>query len=232
MFKDIKKDLEILSSPAKASILQRFFKTWVWEYGEWDIFIGITVPELARLAKKYRDISLADLEKLITSSIHEERFLALRIIRYNFEKAKDLEKKKELFEFSAKYISYINNWDLVDTFIPYVWGEYFFDKPRDYLYTLTSSPIVWERRIAIMTTFYFLRNKDFSDTIAISKILLQDSHDLIQKAVGWMLREMWKRELSLLLDFLEQYHKTMPRTMLRYALEKLSNEQKTYFMKK
>lgn len=232
MLIDIKNALQKASSPEKSQILQRFFKTGKWEYGEWDVFIWITVPVLTQLSKEFRQASYDVLEKLLSSPIHEERFLALRIIRLNFEKTKNKQEKHSRFVFSKKHMSAINNWDLVDTFIPYVWGEYFFDTDRSYLYTLTASPNVWERRIAIMTTFYFLRNKDFVDTIAISKILLHDEHDLIQKAVGWMLREMWKRELPPLIDFLDAFAGEMPRTMLRYSLEKLSEDMRKYYMKK
>lgn len=232
MLDDLIRDLEKLSNREKAKILMWFFKTWPGQYWEWDIFLWINVPTLKWIGKKYRDLSFGDIEKLFASKIHEHRYLALCIIKINYEKEKNEERKKALFELSLNNISAINNWDLVDSFIPYVWGEYFFKKDRTFLYTLATSNNLWERRISILTTFYFLRHWDFTDTLKICEMLLQDKHDLIHKATGWMLREMGKKEIAPLLNFLDTYHKTMPRTMLRYAIEKLDSEQKTWYMKK
>lgn len=225
-------DLEKLSNPDKAKVLAWFFKTWVWQYWEWDIFLWINIPTLKEVAKKYKDLSFTDIEKLFNSKIHDHRYLALNIIKINYEKEKSEDRKKELFELSLKNISSINNWDLVDTFIPYVWWEYFFKKDRELLYELALSNNIWERRISILTTFYFLRNWDFSDTIKISEMLLSDKHDLIHKATGWMLREMWKKDIKPLFEYLDKYSKIMPRTMLRYSIEKLDKEQREFYMKK
>lgn len=232
MLNDLLNDLNKLSNPEKAKILQWFFKTWKWDYGEWDIFLWINVPQLKILAKKYKDLGENDLEYLLHSKIHDHRFLGLNIIRYNYEKTFDENKKEELFQLSLKNISHINNWDLVDGFVPYVFWEYFYSRKRDLLYTLVTSSNLWERRISIMTTFYFLKNKDFSDTIKICELLLQDTHDLVHKATGWMLREIWKRDIKVLYNFLDTYSKVMPRTMLRYAIEKLEKERKLHYMKK
>lgn len=232
MLQNLKNDLNSLSNEDKAKNMQRFFKTWVWEYGEWDIFLWITVPELKKLSKKYKNLDFESLEILLNSKIHDERYMALSILKLNFCETKLEDIKNKIFEFSYKNISSINNWDLVDSFIPYVWWEYFFQKNREVLYKLVKSNILWERRISIMTTFYFLRKWDFTDTIKICELLLQDKHDLIHKASGWMLREMWKIDIKSLYDFLDKYHKIMPRTMLRYAIEKLDKEKREYYMKK
>lgn len=232
MLDDLIRDLEKLSNREKAKILMWFFKTWPGQYWEWDIFLWINVPTLKWIGKKYRDLSFGDIEKLFASKIHDHRYLALNIIKINYAKEKDEIRKKELFELSLKNISAINNWDLVDSFIPYVWWEHFFKKDTRFLYELAFSNNLWERRISILTTFYFLRQWDFTDTLKICEILLQDTHDLIHKATGWMLREMGKKEIAPLLNFLDAYHKVMPRTMLRYAIEKLDSEKKAWYMKK
>jgi len=232
MLQNLLNDLEQLSNPDKAKILSWFFKTWVWQYWEWDIFLWINIPTLKTIAKKYRDLSFIDIETLFASKIHDYRYLALNIIKINYEKEKDEIRKKDLFELSLKNISSINNWDLVDTFIPYVWWEYFFAKDRSFLYELAISSNLWKKRISILTTFYFLKQWDFFDTIKISEILLQDKHDLIHKATGWMLREIWKRDIKTLYEFLNKYSHIMPRTMLRYAIEKLNKEQREFYMKK
>lgn len=230
MIQNLKNDLKSLSNKDKAKILQWFFKTWVWEYWEWDIFLWITVPELRELSKKYKELSFENLEILLSSKIHEERFLALAILRLNFCKTSDISIKNKIFEFSYKNIFYINNWDLVDSFIPYVWWEYLFGKDKDILYKLVKSNNLWERRISIMTTFYFLKHWNFTDTIKICEILIQDKHDLIHKATGWMLREIWKIDQKILCDFLDKYSKIMPRTTLRYSIERLEKDKKVYYM--
>lgn len=225
-------DLNSLKSPAKSEILQRFFKTWVWEYGEGDVFLWIIVPELRKLSKKYIGLDKKELEELLASGIHECRFLALAIIRLNYENSKEEKVKKDWYEFSLKNIASINNWDLVDCFVEYVIGPFLYDKDKSILYKWAISNDLWERRIAIISTFDYIRKWEFEDTLKISEILLQDKHDLIQKAVWWMLREVGKKDEKVLLDFLDKYYKTMPRTMLRYAIERLDKEKKEYYMKK
>ncbi len=231
MLKNLLAELSLLQDQKKAKILQRFFKTWVWEYGEWDIFLWITVPTLRKLAKKYKALSVDDLEKLLQSNIHEQRFLALSIIRLNYEEWKTETEKRYFFELSLKNISSINNWDLVDTFVPSVIGDFLKKNGNiSLLYDFVKSENLWIKRIAIMSTFAFIKENSFDDTIKICELLLSDKHDLIQKACGWMLREAWKRDEKTLINFLEKYHKIMPRTMLRYSLEKLNKEKKDYFM--
>ena len=232
MLNQLIEELNLLKNTAKSQILQRFFKTWPWEYGEGDIFLWISVPELRKISKKYINLEKNDLETLLKSEIHEYRFLALAIVRLNFEQAKDVENKKGWYEFSLKNIASINNWDLVDTFVEYVIGPFLYDKDKSLLYKWAISNNLWERRIAIISTYDYIRRWEFEETIAISEILLQDKHDLIQKAVWWMLREVGKKDEKVLLVFLDRYYKIMPRTMLRYAIERLDWEKKKYYMKK
>lgn len=232
MLEQLIKDLMSLKNPDKAQVLQRFFKTWSWQYGEGDIFLWITVPELRKVSKKYIDLSKPDIEVLLKSEIHEYRFLALAIIKLNFEKNNDENIKKEWFDFSILNLEYINNWDLVDTFVEYVIWPFLYDKEKKLLYELSKSNSLWERRISIISTFDYIRRWEFDDAIKISEVLLQDTHDLIQKAVWWMLREIGKRDEKVLIDFLNKHYKNMPRTMLRYAIEKFDKEKKEYYMKK
>jgi len=232
MLNKLIKDLNSLKNPDKAQVLQRFFKTWLWQYWEGDIFLWITVPELRKVSKKYIDLSKPDIEVLLKSEIHEHRFLALAIIRLNFEKNNDEKLKKEWFDFSILNLAYINNWDLVDTFVEYVIWPFLYDKEKKLLYELSKSNSLWERRISIISTFDYIRRWEFYDAIKISEILLHDTHDLIQKAVWWMLREIGKRDEKVLIDFLNKHYKNMPRTMLRYAIEKFDKDKKEYYMKK
>lgn len=232
MFNQLIEELNSLKNPSKAKILQGFFKTWPWFYGEGDVFLWITVPVLRILSKKYKSLEKSNLEVLLKSKIHEHRFLALAIIRLNFEFVRDKEIRKEWYEFSLKNITSINNWDLVDTFAPYVIWTYLEDKDRSILYTLVNSSNLWERRIAIISTFDYIRMWQFEDTIKICEILMQDKHDLIQKATWWMLREVGKKDIEVLFNFLDKYYKIMPRTMLRYAIERFDKEKKEYYMKR
>jgi len=215
----IKKDLQAESDPLKKKGLSRFFKTGKGEYGEGDIFLGVTVPKIRRVAKKYKDVSLDEIRTLLRSLIHEERLTALLILVENFRKADETE-KTEIFNLYLKNTKYINNWDLVDLSASRIVGEFLKDKPVDILYTLAKSKSLWERRIAIISTFQFIWEGRFAETLKISKILLTDRHDLIHKAVGWMLREVGKRSFKTEEGFLKKHYKKMPRTMLRYSIEK------------
>jgi 3-methyladenine DNA glycosylase AlkD len=219
------------SSAARAKTSQRFFKTEHGQYGHGDVFVGLTVPEMRTLAKQYTDLKLSDAQKLLKSKIHEHRFIALVILDFQFKKASEPEKNK-LIGFYLSNTRNINNWDLVDTSAPYLLGEFLLDKPRQILYTLARSRDLWEKRISIVATLQFIKNNQFEDTLKISEILLNDGHDLIHKAVGWMLREAGKKDEKTLTKFLDKYYKSMPRTALRYAIERLSLKQKKYYMKK
>jgi 3-methyladenine DNA glycosylase AlkD len=227
----LRNELASLADKNQAAVLSRFFKTGPGQYGEGDIFLGIKVPVQRQVAKKYEDLSLKDLESLLHSKVHEERLVALIILVNKYKKA-DEESKGRIYKFYLKNTKWINNWDLVDLSSHYIVGEYLLDKPRLPLYSLAKSKNLWEKRIAIISTFTLLRNKDFKDTIAISEILLGDKHDLIHKAVGWMLREAGKRDKKILIDFLDKHHQKMPRTALRYAIEKLSESERKYYLGK
>lgn len=231
MFKKITNEINSLKNPDKAKILQGFFKTWIWEYSEWDIFLGINVPELRNIAKKYISINFEDIELLLNSEIHDFRFVALCILRLKYEKW-DENIKKGVFDFSIKNIEKINNWDLVDTYVLYTIWNYLLDKDKEILYKFSKSENLWIRRISIISTFAFIKRNSFEDTIKICEILIDDKHDLIHKATWWMLREIWKRDKQILIKFLDKYHKNMPRTMLRYSIEKLNLEEKKTYMKK
>lgn len=226
-----KKELNKLADKKQAAILQRFFKTKKGEYGAGDVFLGIMVPKQRLLARNYLDLSLAELQTLLNNKIHEYRLIALIILTQQFAKA-DLITKKKIFNFYLKNFNHINNWDLVDLSAPNIIGNYLLPEPRDVLYDFAQSNNLWKKRIAIISTFSFIRQNQFSDTIKIAKILLLDRHDLIQKAVGWMLREMGKRDEKLLRHFLDKNAKIMPRTMLRYAIEKLPEKDRQYYLYK
>jgi 3-methyladenine DNA glycosylase AlkD len=230
-----KKEYAKLKNSAQAKVLQGFFKTGPGQYGEGDIFLGIKVPVQREAIKKYYDLSFVDLQELLNSKIHEYRLSAVFILVKKFEKAlkEGNEKLQEIvYKFYLKNTRNINNWDLVDLSAPNIVGYYLLAKNREILYTLVKSKNLWERRIAILSTFTFLRQKDFKDVVKIAEILLKDEHDLIHKAVGWMLREAGKRDVKVLYKFLDKYFKKMPRTMLRYSIEKLSDAEKKKYLGK
>lgn len=224
------KEMLKLKSPQKAKILQGFFKTRPGEYGEGDIFWGLTVPQTRALSKQFQDLKLSECQKLIQSKIHEQRLLALHIIVLRFEKTKKPEEKKHLYMFYLKNLKFINNWDLVDSSAPNIVGAYLENKNRKSLVTFSKSKNLWVRRVAILATYTFIRKNDFKDTLMISKILLNDDHDLIHKAVGWMLREVGKRNFKVEEKFLLQHYKKMPRTMLRYAIERFPSKRRLEFL--
>jgi len=226
----IKKEIKKHSNPGQAAILQRFFKTGKGEYGEGDIFYGIKVPEQRKIAKQFKDLSFTDLRSLLKSKIHEERLIAAFILVGQYKKGDD-KKKKAVFDFYLKSKKGINNWDLVDLSAPQIIGEHLLDKEKDLLYKFAHSKNLWEKRIAVLSTFTFIRNHFFEDTLNISEILLNDKHDLIQKAVGWMLREIGKRDLITEEEFLQKHYKKMPRTMLRNAIEKFPEEKRKAYLK-
>ncbi len=225
----LKQELQKLKNPEKAKVYLRFFKTGKGEYGEGDTFLGVTVPEQRKIAKKYINLSFEELQELLSSNIHEYRSGSLFILIDKYRKS-DETRKKEIFDFYLKNTTNINNWDLVDISAPHIIGDYLLNKNRKILYKLANSKNLWEKRISIISTFAFIRNNEFEDTLNISKILLNDNHDLIHKAVGWMLREVGKKDQKIEENFLEKYHKTMPRTMLRYSIEKFDENKRKYYL--
>ena len=230
MLNKIKEDLQKLENPEKAKILSRFFKTGKGEYAEGDIFLGIIVPEQRKLSKKYIDLTLNDLEKLLESKVHEYRLTALFILVHKYEKANKITKKK-IFDFYLSNTKYINNWDLIDLSSHKILGDFLYEKNKDILYKLAKSSSLWERRISIISTYYFIRKNNFEDTLNISKLLLNDKEDLIQKAVGWMLREVGKKDKKILLQFISKNYHKIPRTTLRYAIEKFSEAERLKYLK-
>ena len=217
MLKNLQAEARRLTNPAKAKILARFFKTGVGEYGAGDKFLGIMVPQSRVLARKYKNLPLSQIQSLLKSPYHEERLIALLILVYKFPK-----NPKAIYDFYLSHTKYINNWDLVDLTAPKIVGEYLLDKSPDILFKLAKSDNLWERRIAILATFAFIYQGNPEPTLQISKLLLFDKHDLIHKAVGWMLREVGKRcGEKRLTDFLDLNLSLLPRTTLRYAIERL-----------
>ncbi|HEX4951675.1 MAG TPA: DNA alkylation repair protein [Blastocatellia bacterium] len=227
---EIQAKLRTLASTENAKIAQWFFKTGPGEYGEGDQFIGVRVPDLRRFAKELRGTPINEALQLLQSPIHESRALALMILVHAFTKG-DAATKQNIYKEYLRHTDFINNWDLVDTSAPHIVGAYLFDKSRQPLYKLVKSNSLWERRISIIATQHFIRQNDFADTLQIAKQLLHDKHDLIHKAVGWMLREVGERDLATEESFLQPHYKTMPRTMLRYAIEKFSEPKRQAYLK-
>jgi 3-methyladenine DNA glycosylase AlkD len=234
MLSELKKDLKALATQARAETSSRYFKTGPGEYGEGDIFIGVTVPDTRKIAKKYKDIHLEELDELAHSKIHEERLCALLILNHRYTKAKSNEERRELFEFWLVLLSsdLINNWDLIDTSAPVV-GEILsrhLGYGAEFLHEMAESDHLWTRRAAIMLTFPLIRMGKFGPTKAIALDLIQDKHDLIHKASGWMLREIGNRDKAELTSFLNKHKARMPRTMLRYAIEKYNPQEREWFL--
>jgi hypothetical protein len=218
-------------SQAELEKILRYFKTGKGEYAEDDVFMGIRMGEVFKLAKEFIEMPPAEIEELLDSPVHEVRAGGLSIMDKQARSKKTPEsRRKQLYELYLRSTSQINNWDLVDLAAPHVVGGYLFDKPRDVLYKLARSENVWERRTAITATYYFIRQGDVDDTFRIGEMLLDDDHDLIHKAVGGWVREAGKRDPKRLLQFLEKHARTMPRVTLRYACEHLDADQRTYFM--
>jgi 3-methyladenine DNA glycosylase AlkD len=228
--RDVQKRLKKLGNPEHAAISQKFFKTGQGQYGQGDIFIGIRVPVLRKLVKEFKDLPAREVEILLRSPIHEERLLAILLFVHIFSKG-DESTKKGIYNLYLKSTEFINNWDLVDASAEHIVGAYLMDKNKRPLYRLAKSKNLWERRIAIMATFYFVRRHEFSETLKISNMLIADRHDLIHKATGWMLREIGKRDLKTEETFLKKHYKKMPRTMLRYAIEKFPENKRQRYLK-
>jgi 3-methyladenine DNA glycosylase AlkD len=226
---ELRKRIKELASPAVSKTMQWFFKTGKGDYGEGDVFAGLKVPTQRKLAREFKDLSLTDLKSLLNSSVHEERLTSLFILVDNYGKGNDKE-KETIFAFYLKNRKGINNWDLVDLSAPKIVGKHLLSKDRSILYKFALSKNLWDRRIAVLSTYEFIRNDDFKTTLEIAEILLDDEHDLIHKAVGWMLREVGKRDLETEERFLKLHYKIMPRTMLRYAIEKFPESKRKKYL--
>lgn len=226
------KDLRASASKDYALVSMRFFKTGQGEYGEGDVFIGVRMPVIRGLAKNYaKHFFIDEVTSILASEIHEERMLALAILTLQFKNGTP-EQKREIYQAYLEHIDSINNWDLVDTSAPHIVGEFLLNRSRSKLYSLVKSKSLWRRRIAIVSTFTFIRHGEFEDCLALSKVLLGDKEDLMHKATGWMLREVGKKSRDVLDQFLAEHAPEMPRTMLRYAIEKHSAEQRAEYLGK
>lgn len=229
--KTITNKLQALSDAEKREIFPKFFKAGKGEYGEGDRFLGVTVPNIRAIAKLHKDVSIEEIRKLIQSEWHEVRLCAL-IIMVEKSKKKDEALRKELFNLYLSQTKRINNWNLVDLSCRFIIGEYLLDKSRDILYHLAQSPLLWDNRIAIVSTYAFIRKGQLEDTYALSDLMMQHPHDLMHKAIGWMLREAGKRDSERLYDYVMSHRADMPRTMLRYAIEKFSPKERAILMKR
>lgn len=228
---EIRRELNALANEEKAKVLQRFFKTGPGEYGEGDRFLGIQVPQLRKLARQYKNLSLDETVQLLHSPFHEERLLALLILILQYQKG-DEPTQRAIYLIYLQNTAFINSWDLVDVSAEHIVGAYLLlSRSREILYDFARSNSLWERRIAILATFHYIKREDFTDTLEISRMLLADKEDLIHKAVGWMLREIGKRNLAVEQDFLNKHCKIMPRTMLRYAIEKFPEDLRKMYLR-
>jgi len=225
----IERAIQRCADPARAKILASFFKTGSGEYGEGDVFLGLTVPVCRGIAKQYKDLPQPELKKLLRSPVHEKRLIALLILVERFEKG-TLPEKDAAFSFYVRFLSSVNNWDLVDLSAPRIVGAYLDDKPKTLLNKWSRSAVFWERRIAIVSTYWFIRKNRFGETLKLAKRYLTDKEDLIFKATGWMLREIGKRDSKVLEGFLERHCRKMPRTMLRYAIERFPEAKRRIYL--
>ena len=230
---DVRVALKQQANPEKAVLLGKYFKTGEGEYGAGDTFIGVIVPTLHIIARQFRHLPLEEITDLLTSPIHEDRLTALFIMVDQYEHAKTQQEKQALFDTYLAHTKTINNWDLIDSSAPEIVGGHLYGNSTELLTTLAHSSSLWERRIAVLATFYYISKGNGEETLRIAEILLHDTHDLIHKAVGWALREVGQKcSLTLEEAFLEKHRLTMPRTMLRYAIEKFTPERRQYFMQK
>ena len=229
--KPITNELQALSDAEKREIFPKFFKAGKGEYGEGDRFLGVTVPNIRAIAKLHKDISIEEIRDLIQSEWHEVRLCAL-IIMVEKSKKKDETLRQQLFDLYLSQTDRINNWDLVDLSCRFIVGEYLLNRSRDILYQLAQSPLLWDNRIAIVSTYAFIRKGQLEDTYALSDLMMYHPHDLMHKAIGWMLREAGKRDPERLYDYVMSHRADMPRTMLRYAIEKFSPKERAILMKR
>jgi 3-methyladenine DNA glycosylase AlkD len=228
---NVQADLKKAARPERCEQLQRFFKTGPAEYAEGDRFLGVYVPDVRKIARQYQDLSHKEIDTLLQSPIHEERLTALMILAEQFGRG-DKRIQKRIYHYYLNRTRYVNNWDLVDLTAPRIVGAWLHGKSKTPLRRLARSTNLWERRIAIIATSYDIKQDDFTATLEIAEMLLTDKHDLIHKAVGWMLREVGKLSLKVEEAFLEQQSDTMPRTMLRYAIERFAGQKRKYYMNK
>jgi 3-methyladenine DNA glycosylase AlkD len=224
--KEVVDTLRKKSNPEKAAFFPRFFRTGAGEYGEGDKFFGVIVPDQRAIAKQFKDLPLTEIEKLFNSPIHECRLTGIFILVGQFERSKSEDTRKLIYDFYTSHTDQVNNWDLVDSSCHKIMGPYLMDRSRKPLTKFAKSKCLWKNRIAIVTTYYFIKRADLETTIEIAEILLSHQHDLIHKAVGWMLRELGKRNKPMLLLFIKQHHNQMARTMLRYSIEKFSKPER------
>ncbi len=222
--------LQEMADPGIAEHSLRFFKAGPGEYAEGDKFLGVRVPAQRKIARKNRNLPLAEVRKLLKSEFHEVRLTGLLILVCQYEKSDPI-RQEEIYHFYMNHLERVNNWDLVDSSAKYIAGHFLFDKDRSVLYKLARSSNLWRRRVAVLSTFYFIGRGDFSTTLEISETLLEDSEDLIHKAAGWMLREVGNKDKPALVRFLKKHYKKMPRTMLRYAIEKFPKDERKAFLK-
>lgn len=233
LINDITQSLLAVADTQKAKSMQRFFKTGKGEYGEGDIFIGVSVPQQRTIAKKYqKDCSKKDVSTLLSSPIHEERLTGVFILVDKFKKACKEKNEQEWVDLYIHHAEQMNNWDLVDSSAHHILGKWLENKDRNILYEFAESNSLWKNRIALISTLYFIRKKDFKDALQLCKISLPHHHDLIHKAAGWMLKEIYEKDPAPTIQFLDNYKNQMPRTMLRYSIEKMPEQQrKAYLIK-
>jgi 3-methyladenine DNA glycosylase AlkD len=222
--------LQLLGDPKRAEVLRRFFKTGPGEYGEGDVFVGIRAPEIRKLAKEYQALSLSETVKLLHSSIHESRALALLILTRAYAKG-DASLQEKIYNLYLQNTRFVNNWDLVDISAEHIVGLHLRYLSQAPLHALAASNLLWERRIAVMSTFHYIKHGEFAETLHVAGMLLSDTEDLIHKAVGWMLREIGKRDHKSEEVFLREHYKLMPRTMLRYAIERFPEDLRQRYLK-
>ncbi len=225
----LQEKLHTLANSEWAQGMQRYFKTGPGEYAEGDRFIGVRMPQMRKLVKDYPDTPLSEIEALLCSSFHEERMVALLLMVQRFQRG-DAKEQKALYQCYLDSTTVINNWDLVDVTAEHIIGAWLFGRSPKPLYKLARSKSLWERRIAIMATFHFIKRNEFDETLTLAERLLHDEHELIHKAVGWMLREVGKRDLAAEEAFLQQHYQVMPRTMLRYAIEKFPERRRQAYL--
>ncbi len=231
MLSQLNQVIEKAANSQQAELLQKFFKTGKGQYGEGDIFLGIKVPIQRQIAKQFSNLSLPEIQQLLNSKIHEKRLIALLILIEQFKKSSQ-KIKQQIFNLYLKNIkSNINNWDLVDLSAPNIVGNFLLDKPRNILYQLANSENLWEKRVSVISTSPFIKNNQIQETLQISKLLLKDTHDLMHKAVGWMLRESWKKQPQQVENFLKTNYNILPRTTLRYAIERMQEDKRIKFLK-